>query len=87
VVRSDEEHERWRSVRLAVQPDERAATVAELRGMERPGRVLLLAEIDGVVGGSGVADRSDLAGRAFVALRVMPGDRRRGVGTVLLRAP
>jgi mycothiol synthase len=38
-----------------------------------------------VLAGSGNADRSDRAGLASVAPRVLPGARRRGVGTALLR--
>lgn len=53
--------------------------------MEHPGRLLLLAEQDGQLVGSGVADRSDLSG-GFVCPRVMPVARRRGVGTAILLA-
>src|SRR5207247_2074557 len=56
------------------------------RGVEHPGRLLLLAELDGVVVGSGMADKSDLTGRASVAPRVIPEYRGRGVGSLLLRA-
>ncbi len=83
---TDADLDAWREVRLAILPDERTATVQELRGMWRPGRGLLLAEIDGIVVGHGVTDRSDLAGRATVTPRVLPQYRRHGVGTELLRA-
>ena len=56
----------------------------EIRAMEEPGSLLLVAEEDGVLVGSGVADRSDLSG-AFICPRVLPAARRRGVGTVILR--
>src|ERR1700735_4093391 len=59
---SDADLERWRQVRVAVAPGARAATVGEMRGWEDPGR-LLLAEQDGQLVGSGVADNSDLRGR------------------------
>jgi mycothiol synthase len=85
VVTSDADLEQWRRVRIAIAPGERTATVAELRSMENPGRVLLLAEEDGVLAGTGVADRSDLPG-GFVSARVLPEARRRGIGTVILRA-
>lgn len=84
-VETDEDLELWRKVRLAVVPNERTATVAEIRAVERPGRLFLLAEVDGVLAGHGVADRSDVAGRASVAPRVLPEFRRRGVGSALLR--
>lgn len=83
---TDADLEAWRQVRIAVLPHERAPTVAELRGMQRPGRALLLAELDGVVVGHGITDRSDLAGRGAITPRVVPAYRRRGVGTALLRA-
>lgn len=85
VARSDADLTRWRDVRIAVAPGERAATVAEMRAMEHPGRLLLLAEQDGQVVGSGVADDSSLGG-AFVCARVTPEARRHGVGTAVLLA-
>jgi GNAT superfamily N-acetyltransferase len=88
VVRTEADYASWRSVRMAVVPGERADTVAELMEMEaaRPGRLLLLAERDGVVVGSGSADRSDLGGRGSVMPRVLAPYRRQGTGTLLLRA-
>jgi len=80
------DYEAWRQVRIATLPDERCPSVAELQKQDRPGRLLLLAEIDGEVVGSGLSDRSDEAGRAFLAPRVRPEHRRRGVGTELLLA-
>jgi mycothiol synthase len=83
---SDADLEAWRQVRIAVLPSERTATVAEIRAAARPEYLLLLAEIEGDVVGAGFANRSDLAGRASLAPRVLPEWRRRGVGTALLRA-
>jgi GNAT superfamily N-acetyltransferase len=80
---SDADLEAWRAVRIAVLPGERTATVAELREQARPGRHLVVAELDGVLVGSGVADRSDVRGASIVA-RVLPEHRRRGIGTALL---
>ncbi len=80
---SDADLERWLEVRRAVVPNESAGTPEGLRA--RPDRLVVLAEVDGVVAGSGIAGRSDLAGRAFVTPRVLPEARRRGVGTALLR--
>lgn len=82
---ADEDYEAWRRVRIAVVPGERSDTVAEMRAQDSPDRLLLLATVDGVVVGSGVADRSDSAGGGFVAPRVLPGHRRRGVGSTLLK--
>jgi GNAT superfamily N-acetyltransferase len=85
-VSTDADFECWRSVRLTVVPHERAATVDELKGMRRQGRLLLLAEAAGEVVGSGVTEPSMLAGRASIAVRVLPAYRRRGIGAQLLRA-
>jgi mycothiol synthase len=82
---SDADLDAWRSVRIAVLPNERAASVAELRRGQTAESVLLLAFLDGALAGSGSAGRSDLGG-AFVAPRVLPARRRRGVGSALLRA-
>jgi mycothiol synthase len=86
VAETDADLETWRQVRLAVVPNERAASVAEMRQMATPDRLWLLAEADGAVVGSGVAARSDFPGLGFVAPRVVPRARRHGVGTALLRA-
>ncbi len=83
---ADGDYEAWRQVRMAVVPGERCDTVAELRAQDSADRLLLLARIDGTVVGSGVADRSDSGGSGFVAPRVLPQHRRRGVGSALLRA-
>ena len=85
-VRTDADLEAWRQVRIAVVPHERADSVEQMRAKHRPGRLLLLARVDGEVVGSGVSDRSDLTGHASVTVRVLPPARRRGVGTALLRA-
>lgn len=82
---SDAELEAWRRVRLAVLPDERALTVDEMRAMATDETIHLLAELDGELAGSGLGGRSsfDYAG---LHPRVMPGLRRRGIGTAILRA-
>jgi GNAT superfamily N-acetyltransferase len=85
VAQSDADLDRWRQVRIAVVPGERAPTVAELRAVANPGRLLVLAERGGQLVGSGIADHSDLPG-GFVCPRVLPGARRRGVGTAILLA-
>ncbi|GAA0962134.1 hypothetical protein GCM10009554_79460 [Kribbella koreensis] len=82
---SDADYEAWRAIRIAVVPYERCPTVAELRDLDRPGRLMLLAEVDGALAGSGLADRSGDGERAALVPRVHPDFRRRGVGTELLR--
>jgi GNAT superfamily N-acetyltransferase len=84
LAHTDADLQAWRAVRLAVLPEERCSTVDELRGMARPGRYLLLAERAGALVGHGVADRSDLVGRAFATPRVLPEHRGTGVGSALL---
>ena len=83
---TDADLEAWRQVRLAVLPNERAATVEEMRRTATPEQLRLLAFADGRLAGAGIADRSDMAGQGFVAPRVLPQARRCGVGTELLRA-
>jgi mycothiol synthase len=83
---SDADLEAWRHVRTAVVPNERAPSVEELRRLETPERLLLLAELDGGLAGSGFADRSDMAGLGSLAPRVLPEARRNGVGAALLVA-
>jgi mycothiol synthase len=84
-AQSDTDLDRWRQVRIAVAPDERASTVEELRAVATPARLLVLAEDGGQLVGSGIADNSDLQG-GFVCPRVLPGARRRGAGTAILLA-
>lgn len=82
---TDADLEAWRQVRIAILPNERTASVEEIRRTAPPEQLLLLAEVDGEVVGSGAANRSDLGGAALFP-RVLPAFRRRGVGTELLRA-
>jgi mycothiol synthase len=86
VAESDADLEFWRQVRIAVLPNERTGSVEEIRRSTTPGSVMLLAELDGALAGCGVGGRSDLGGQGFIAPRVLPSARRRGVGTALLRA-
>jgi mycothiol synthase len=85
-VESDADVQAWLDVRRAVVPTESAGTVAQQRARTPATTLLILAELDGRLAGSGTAGVSDLRDRAFVAPRVLPGLRRRGVGTALLRA-
>jgi mycothiol synthase len=81
---TDADLEAWTQVRRVVNQNESPATIPQLRAEENPHRLLVLAEIDGQVAGSGVADRSHITG-GYVAPRVLPEHRRRGVGTAVLR--
>jgi GNAT superfamily N-acetyltransferase len=81
---TDDDYEAWRQVRIEVVPGERCDTVEELRAQDSTDRLMLLAVREGVVVGSGLADRSDIGG-GFVAPRVRPACRRDGVGSALLQ--
>jgi mycothiol synthase len=83
---TEDDYDAWRAIRIAVVPGERCDTVAELRAQDSSSRLLLLAVMDGIVVGSGMADRSETAGGGFVAPRVRPEYRRLGVGSALLQA-
>jgi mycothiol synthase len=74
----------WIHVRRLVVPDESAGTVESQRARESAERLLVVAELDGALAGSGYCDRSDLGDRFSLAPRVLPEMRRRGVGTALL---
>jgi mycothiol synthase len=77
---TDEELELWRSVRTALLPNERTASIPEIRS---GGAFMLLAFRDGELAGSGSASKSDMGGGA-VSPRVLPEHRRTGIGTALL---
>jgi GNAT superfamily N-acetyltransferase len=79
---TDADLEAWRQVKQRVLPGERAPTVEELRA--EVGRLFLLAHTDGELAGSGIGGPSDAAGRGFIAARVLPEHRRRGVGSALV---
>jgi len=81
VAETDEELELWRRVRIALLPNERTASVAELRSGDG---LMLLAYRDGELAGSGSVGKSDLGG-ASVTPRVLPAHRRQGVGSALIR--
>lgn len=81
---TDADLEEWRRVRIAVIPYERTQSVAEIRADETPERLLVLAREDGVVVGSGTANRSEIGKAGSVIPRVLPEHRRRGHGTALL---
>jgi mycothiol synthase len=83
VAESDADLEAWRRVRIAVLPNERCETVEWMRRSMTPERVYLVADLEGVLAGSGLGGRSDL-GYAGLHPRVLPWARRRGVGTSIL---
>ena len=81
---TDADLEGWIRVKRAVLPNESAWTVQEFRERHEPDRLVLVAELGGEIVGAGLAGRSDVQGRGFVAPRVHPEARRRGVGTAML---
>jgi mycothiol synthase len=85
-ARTDADLEAWIEVRRLVLPNESGGTVELLRAQDRPERLLLLAELDGRLAGTGLADRSDVGDRFAVKPRVLSWARRRGVGAALLHA-
>src|SRR5262249_46592550 len=63
---SEADYETWARIKTAVVRNE-PTTVEHLRKLEdEPGRLLLLADVDGEPVGCGVAGRSSFGGRAFV---------------------
>jgi mycothiol synthase len=77
--------ETWAHLKSTIVPNE-PVTAAQLRASEEEGRILLLASFDGRPAGCGVASYSRFAGMVFVAARVLPELRRRGVGSALVDA-
>jgi mycothiol synthase len=85
---TDDELEAYVAVWNAAVPEDIPAVVERQRERrERDSRRLyLLAEQDGRPVGCGFAGPSDAADRGFVAPRVLPSARRRGIGTALIGA-
>jgi mycothiol synthase len=75
----------WREIRMAVLPGEQAPTIDQLSAQAGPQHLYVLAELNGTLAGCGFVAKSDLAGQAAVAPRVLPAYRRQGVGTAMLR--
>jgi mycothiol synthase len=75
----------WTQVKSRVVSNE-PVTVQQMRANPEPDRLLVLAELDGVLAGCGIADRSSFDGRAFIAARVLAEHRGHGVGVALVRA-
>ncbi len=74
----------WNRVRRIVLPDEPVPTINQLRAAG-PDRLHLIAEIGGETVGHGFASDSSLAD-GFAMVRILPGQRRRGIGSAVLRA-
>jgi mycothiol synthase len=81
---SDADLEGWIRVKRAVFPNESAWTVQEFRERREPKSLVLVAELEGEIVGAGLGGPSDVQGRGFVAPRVHPDARRRGVGSAML---
>ena len=81
---SDADLEGWIRVKRAAFPNESAWTVQDFRERNEPNQLVLVAALDGDIVGAGLAGPSDVQGRGFVAPRVHPGARRRGVGSAML---
>jgi mycothiol synthase len=84
---SDGDFSGYAEVWNAITPKE-PITVAETRRRleAQPWRLYLVAEHEGRIVGGGYAGRSESAGRAFFAVRVLPEWRRRGIGGALYEA-
>ena len=77
--------ENWARLKSTVVPNE-PVTARQLVAADEEGRLLLLAEFNGILAGCGIAAPSHFGGLAFISARVLPEHRRRGVGTELVRA-
>jgi GNAT superfamily N-acetyltransferase len=83
---TDEDYVGWREVFRAVEPEARCASVAELKQRERHGRMLWLARSRGEIVGSSMVTPSDLAGRGYINVWVLPSARRQRFGSEILSA-
>jgi mycothiol synthase len=86
VVAADADYASWAAIKTRVVSNE-PMTAEQVRATaDEQGRLMLLASLDGIDAGCGVASLSNFGGRAFMAVRVLPEHRRRGVGSELVRA-
>ena len=70
-----EDLEAWAQIKSRVVPDE-PVTAEQLQATDEPGRVLLLAELDGVLAGCGIGGLSSFGDKAFIMARVLPEHQR-----------
>jgi mycothiol synthase len=84
-VETERDLEDWARLKTAIVPNE-PVTPEQLRATDEEGRLLLLAEVEGELAGCGIAAPSSFVGRGFVAPRVLPGFRRRGLGALIFHA-
>jgi GNAT superfamily N-acetyltransferase len=84
-VETDADLETWASVKSSVVTNE-PVTAEQLRVTDEEGRLLVLAEVDEVVAGCGIAARSHFEGHGFFAPRVLLEHRNQGVGRALAAA-
>ena len=85
VVATDADYESWAAIKTRVAPDE-PVTAEQVKASDEDGRLLLLAALDGADAGCGIGVPSGFAGLTFAMARVLPEQRRRGVGSELVRA-
>lgn len=81
-VAGDADLDAWVAVKNTVVPNE-PTTATQVRNSAEEGRVLFLAEERGAVVGCAIAAPSSFGGKAFIAVRVLPAHRRRGIGRAL----
>ena len=88
-VESEADADVFLALRRAIDPEHMPARTAYLEHIKAPGRIDLLAELDGEPVGAAFVERhgDDPAGpEGWVSVRVLREFRRRGVGTALFRA-
>ena len=82
VAETDAEIAAWVEVKNQVVPNE-PTTVEQVSSSTTETRTLLLAEADGRVAACAIVDLSNFGGKAFIAVRVLPEFRCRGIGRAL----
>lgn len=84
VAATDADYETWAAIKTRVIPDE-PVSAAQLRAEDDGERLLVLAALDGLDAGCGIATKSGFGGRAFFGVRVLPEARGQGVARELVR--